>query len=130
MIYIAIAEYGSEGSVSTRCDVYSYGILLMETFTRTKPTDEMFVGDLSLKGWVNESLPNAIFQLMDANLLRPEEQNLTAKLQCVSAIMELALTCSTELPKDRINMKDALLALKKIRHQFLANQQGDIQASK
>ncbi|KAM3379787.1 hypothetical protein P3S68_012201 [Capsicum galapagoense] len=41
-------EHGSEGLVSTKCDVYSYGIVLMETFTRTKPNDEMFDDGLSL----------------------------------------------------------------------------------
>ncbi|KAL8499033.1 hypothetical protein ACS0TY_022118 [Phlomoides rotata] len=45
--YIA-PEYGLEGIVSTRCDVYSYGVMVMETFTRKRPSD-MFGGDLSLK---------------------------------------------------------------------------------
>ncbi|XP_047258921.1 LRR receptor-like serine/threonine-protein kinase EFR isoform X2 [Capsicum annuum] len=44
--YIA-PEYGLDGLVSTKCDVYSYGVMLLETFTRRKPTE--FEGDLSLK---------------------------------------------------------------------------------
>ncbi|GLT44750.1 hypothetical protein SLA2020_186300 [Shorea laevis] len=42
-------EYGSLGMVSTKGDVYSYGILVMETFTRRKPTDKIFTGEMSLK---------------------------------------------------------------------------------
>ncbi|CAK9134278.1 unnamed protein product [Ilex paraguariensis] len=86
-----------------------------------KPTDEMFAEDLSLKGWINESLSNAISQVIDANLIRPEEPNLKTKVQCVSSIMELALNCSVELPEERICIKDVLSALKKIKLQFIAN---------
>ncbi|KAL7211355.1 hypothetical protein ACSBR2_014269 [Camellia fascicularis] len=63
-------EYGLEGLVSTKCDVYSYCIMLMETFTRTKSTDARFNGGLSLKCWVVDALHNAIVQVLDANLLR------------------------------------------------------------
>ncbi|KAM3306615.1 hypothetical protein P3S67_013485 [Capsicum chacoense] len=52
--YIA-PEYGQDGLVSTKCDVYSCGIMLLETFTLRKPND--FEGDLSLKQWVSHSLP-------------------------------------------------------------------------
>ncbi|PHU19223.1 hypothetical protein BC332_10374 [Capsicum chinense] len=44
--YIA-PEYGQDGLVSTKCDVYSYGIMLLETFTRRKPNN--FEGDLSFE---------------------------------------------------------------------------------
>ncbi|XP_052875345.1 receptor kinase-like protein Xa21 [Gossypium arboreum] len=44
-------EYGVEEIVSTKDDVYSFGILLMEIITRKKPTDEMFAGERSLKSW-------------------------------------------------------------------------------
>ena len=44
-----LAEYGFEGKVSTKGDIYSFGILLLEVITRKKPTDEMFNADMSLR---------------------------------------------------------------------------------
>ncbi|ESR55798.1 hypothetical protein CICLE_v10023624mg [Citrus x clementina] len=61
-------EYGLEGMISAKGDVYSYGVLLMETFTRKKPTNEMFTGEISLRDWVRESLPRALSDVVDANL--------------------------------------------------------------
>ncbi|CAK9144281.1 unnamed protein product [Ilex paraguariensis] len=116
--YIA-PEYGLEGLVSTRCDVYSYGIILMETFTRTNPCDEKFTGDLSLKNWVNDCPPNEIIQVIDANLVMLEDEYLTLKVQCVSSVLELALKCSTESPEERISMREVVEALQKIRLQLL-----------
>ncbi|CAA2982388.1 LRR receptor-like serine threonine- kinase EFR [Olea europaea subsp. europaea] len=45
-------EYGAEGLVSTSCDVYSFGIILMETFTSRRPTNKIFFEDLSFRKWV------------------------------------------------------------------------------
>uniref|UniRef100_K4C385 Protein kinase domain-containing protein n=1 Tax=Solanum lycopersicum TaxID=4081 RepID=K4C385_SOLLC len=48
--YIApITVYGQDGIVSTSCDVYSFGILMMERFTRRKPSDEIFTGETIIK---------------------------------------------------------------------------------
>ncbi|CAL5346388.1 unnamed protein product [Camellia sinensis] len=121
--YIA-PEYGLEGLVSTKCDVYSYGIMLMETFTRTKPTDARFDGGLSLKYWVVDALPNAIVQVLDANLLRQDIEHNNAKVQCVSSLMQLALNCSEDSPEERMIMKDVLVSIKKIRLRYVENCQG------
>ncbi|XP_070041939.1 probable LRR receptor-like serine/threonine-protein kinase At3g47570 isoform X2 [Nicotiana tomentosiformis] len=117
--YIA-PEYGLDGLVSTKCDVYSYGIMLMETFTRRKPNDEMFEGDLSLKQWVSCSLPEAIVDVVDANFVTHYDNHLNNKLYCVASIMKVALDCCIESPARRIDMKDVVGMLKKIKIQLLA----------
>ncbi|KAK2970326.1 hypothetical protein RJ640_025985 [Escallonia rubra] len=115
MTNLSCVEYGLEGSVSTSCDVYSYGIMLIEAFTRKKPTDEMFAGQMTLKCWVKDSLPSAVIQVIDRNLLRQGSKNSLAEVDCVSSILKLALDCAADLPEQRINMKDALATLQKIR---------------
>ncbi|CDP11283.1 unnamed protein product [Coffea canephora] len=60
-------EYGLEGLVSTKCDTYSFGMMMMEVFTRTKPNSEMFGENLSLKSWVIDSLPDGLADLHSLN---------------------------------------------------------------
>ncbi|GLT44370.1 hypothetical protein SLA2020_182730 [Shorea laevis] len=115
--YIA-PEYGSLGMVSTKGDVYSYGILVMETFTRRKPMDKMFTGEISLKTWVNESLCHSRIEVVDANLMA-EEEHFIAKANCVLSVLEVALNCCAEAPKVRRNMMDVAAMLKKIKNQYL-----------
>lgn len=111
-----------EGIVSTGGDVYSFGIVLTETFTKRKPTDEMFVGEMSLKQWIAGSLlsNDAFVEITDADLLGTEEDGgFGSGRDCVSSVMRLALACSAALPEERINMRDAHAALKKIKIKYL-----------
>ncbi|PIN23774.1 Serine/threonine protein kinase [Handroanthus impetiginosus] len=90
-------------------------------FTRRKPSSEAFTGDLSLRRWVKDVLPDGITKVMDPKLLNPEEDNFKEKLECLSSIMEVALNCSTEIPGERISMKDVVAHLNKIRIKLLEN---------
>ncbi|XP_054792169.1 probable LRR receptor-like serine/threonine-protein kinase At3g47570 [Prosopis cineraria] len=113
-------EYGSSGVVSTKIDVYSYGIMLLEVFTRKRPTEDIFVSALSLKSWVSESMPHAIIQVMDSNLLQGvHEHHKNNILTSTFSILELALNCCTDLPEARGNMIDVAASLNKIKAMFL-----------
>ncbi|XP_031100196.1 LRR receptor-like serine/threonine-protein kinase EFR isoform X1 [Ipomoea triloba] len=116
--YIA-PEYGSSGMVSTKADIYSYGIMLMEVFTKRKPNDEMFEGDLTLKRWVSNSLSNNLDEILDPTLLKHEKLQFRQNMQCISSILELALDCTIESPNERMDIGGVLAKLNKTRHQFL-----------
>ena len=98
--------------MSTRGDIYSYGIMLLEMLTRKKPTDDMFVGELNLRQLVKASIPYKIMEVIDGNLLRTEQGD-------VLAIMKLGLECSRELSEERIGIKDVIIKLNKIKSQLL-----------
>ncbi|KAH9714609.1 protein kinase domain-containing protein [Citrus sinensis] len=114
-------EYGREGRVSTNGDVYSFGIMLMETFTGKKPTYEFFNGEMTLKHWVNDWLPISTMEVVDANLLSQEDIHFVAKEQCVSFVFNLAMACTVESPEQRINAKEIVTKLLKIRDSLLRN---------
>lgn len=120
-----------EGLVTRRGDVYSFGVVLMETFTKRKPTDEMFVGETSLKKWVaNSLLSGGIVEVVDANLLGTENDHAShasvSKTDCLSSILRLALSCCAESPEERINMQDALVTLNKIKIKFMKDAAGGV----
>ncbi|KAL0432164.1 UNVERIFIED_CONTAM: hypothetical protein Slati_2550700 [Sesamum latifolium] len=92
-----------------------------EMCTRKKPTDEMFGEEMSLKSWVSLSLhESTITEVVDTNLLRREDQNFSAKEQCLSSILHLAMECLAISPLGRISISEVVAKLEKIRAMFLA----------
>ncbi|XP_031122589.1 probable LRR receptor-like serine/threonine-protein kinase At3g47570 [Ipomoea triloba] len=114
-------EYGSAGIISSMGDVYSFGILLMEVFTRKKPTDEMFQGDFTMRRWVSESLPDAIMQIVDSNLLTGEEGGGQEIEECFLMVMGLAVECTADFPEERMSIEDVAVRLKHTLHKFTQN---------
>ncbi|KAB1670861.1 hypothetical protein [Gossypium barbadense] len=122
-------EYGMGSELSTKGDVYSYGILLLEMFTGKRPTDERFKESLSLHNFVKSTLPEQITEIIDPTLLQQRDTrgtiaNITRNrnilgngrhLQCLVSILKIGLICSSESPSDRMDMNDVVTKLCSIR---------------
>ena len=67
---------GSE--VSTKGDMYSFGVLLMEMFLGKRPTDEIFKDDFNLHNFVKMALPEQFVQIVDPTLLIREVEQIPA----------------------------------------------------
>lgn len=105
--------------------MYSYGVLLMETFTAKRPTDEMFVDGISLDQWVKQSLlSDRVLDVVDFNLLNVKEHDFEKKKACISAVMDLALGCCVKKREERMNMEDISKTLKKIKGKLMKDDNG------
>ncbi|KAK3410775.1 hypothetical protein EUGRSUZ_J02814 [Eucalyptus grandis] len=123
--YVA-PEYGMAGEISTRGDVYSFGILVMEMFTGKKPTDEMFMEDLSLHSYVNRAIPDGVAEIVDSRLLeevfhhqdihRATTSRQQSKAQeSLTSILKIGTLCSAEQPGERLDMKEVVMKLQSLR---------------
>lgn len=103
-------EYGFGSTTSTKGDVYSFGILVLEMVTRKRPTDEMFVGGLSLHSYVRNHFHSQAESVVDRTLLRAlRDQSDEVKRMwgvAIGELIELGILCTQESPSMRPTMLD------------------------
>ena len=114
---------------STKGDVYSYGIIILEMFLGKRPTDKMFKDGLNLHNYAKMAVaqPERLVQIVDPILRREVEEMPTTTInrednneneieaneeiygilhKCLVPILRLGLVCSVTSPKGRMNMEE------------------------
>ncbi|GLJ39679.1 hypothetical protein SUGI_0811190 [Cryptomeria japonica] len=98
--YIA-PEYGIGGKLTTKGDVYSYGILILELLTRRRPTDNMFTEGINLQKWIEMHFPNRISDVVDNCLLIDAHESGTSMvIECLTQFIQIGLFCTRESPQE------------------------------
>ncbi|PNX55858.1 kinase-like protein, partial [Trifolium pratense] len=124
-------EYGMGSEVSTCGDMYSFGILMLETLTGRRPTDEVFKDGQNLHNFVAISFPDNLGNICDQHLVSRDvevaedgnnENSIPTIKECLVSLFRIGLSCSMESPKERMNIVDVSRELNIIRKTFLAGE--------
>jgi serine/threonine protein kinase len=113
--------------VSTQGDIYSYGILVLETVTGRKPTGSNFTRGLSLREYVELGLNGGELDVVDTQLSLglenelPNANNLSGKtkMDCLISLLILGVSCSHEMPSNRMSTGNIIKELRCIRESLM-----------
>ncbi|XP_059075037.1 putative leucine-rich repeat receptor-like serine/threonine-protein kinase At2g24130 [Cryptomeria japonica] len=110
--YIA-PEYGIGCQLTSKGDVYSYGILVLELLTMKRPTDDIFNEGINLQKWIEMHFPNKISNVVDNFLLIDvNESEISTVMECLTQFLQIGLFCTRESPQERPNMMEIVDRLK------------------
>ncbi|KAI3461985.1 hypothetical protein Pfo_018648 [Paulownia fortunei] len=103
-------EYYQSFRCSTKGDVYSYGVVLLELLTGRQPTDSADFGDNNLVGWVKQHAKMRISDVFDPELIK-EDPSLEIELL---QHLKVACACLDDRPWKRPTMIRVMEMFKEI----------------
>ena len=124
-----MTKYGLGSEVSTKGDVYSYGILLLEMITGKRPTNHIFEGGFNLHNYASMALPNCVMEIVDSKLLNNVDEVIdnhnfsptNRKEECLISMLKVGVACSVELPQERWDICKAIYELHLVRNILLGS---------
>lgn len=130
-------EYGIGGRLSLKGDVYSFGILVLETITGKRPTDPLFSEEgqsgSTLHSCVGDAFPDRLMEVIDGNLVeeirKEEEDRIEVKQESHHLnemgnaikgrgiavwLAEIGMLCTKEAPQDRPTLTEVETSLERL----------------
>lgn len=105
--------------VSTKGDVYSFGIILLEMLTGKKTTDPMFYEGFKLQNLVSNALSDSVKEIIHQVNLHELNRDDAAQVEdCLSILLNIGVKCALELPQFRPDIGDVLSMLETVRTIF------------
>ncbi|KAJ7555944.1 hypothetical protein O6H91_05G061900 [Diphasiastrum complanatum] len=107
-------ENASLGRLTSKADVYSYGIVLLEVMTGLKPTSDLFaLNGSTMPKWVQNAFDHDDpLKVVDAELLRNAS---SADKEDFIQMMQLGLVCCKKSPDDRPTMREIVEILRRMK---------------
>ena len=118
------------GKMSIYGDIYSFGILILESFTGKRPTDNMFSSGLNLHDFVKMAIPHQALEITDPVMFETKEEgNMTKDIkdfkryvlmeECLALVYQIGIACSIEFPRDRLHINKVIEQLQYVKETFL-----------
>lgn len=97
--------------------------------TGKRPTDVLFKNGLSLQKFVGNAFPEKIREILDPNIIilsfgdeSVDHGNhaMVGMLSCIMQLVQIGLSCSKEIPRDRPTMPDVYAEVSTIKREYSA----------
>ena len=101
-------EYAYTMKVSEKCDIYSYGVVLLELITGQTPVQPIDQGG-DLVTWVRSYIREHSLSsgILDTRLEQKDESTINHMI----TVLKIALMCTSMSPFDRPSMREVVLML-------------------
>lgn len=101
-------EYAYTMKVTEKCDIYSYGVVLLELLTGRAPVQPLDQGG-DLVTWVRNFIRNnsLVSGMLDARLNLQDEKTVSHMI----TVLKIAMLCTSISPFDRPTMREVVLML-------------------
>ncbi|MCO5589331.1 hypothetical protein L7F22_043297 [Adiantum nelumboides] len=104
-----LQEYACSSNPTTKGDVFSYGIILMELVTGKRPTSTELWEGMTIQAWAAQRVLQNLQNVIDSNLLRTtehlDEESKKEIYEQIEIVIQMGLKCACESPYERLSMK-------------------------